>query len=225
MHQHMNSVRSLSVYCHSYEPGRLFMKQELLVVCLSVTHKGSSSMFLQLLSAGGLKHVDSRRYTHHQQRITHTTMSLGATLLWSGTNVYNGYNILRNYRNECSLKILKIRIQGCVCWCLRVWLFCYQWHGSSSTELFLMRQISPKWAGTVDVYIETLSVLHCEDEGSVWLIIAVISPRFDHSGSMGAYSCFITLINFLSDTAAINPPFYPAMELHGGRWLMRWLLL
>lgn len=71
-----------SVYCHSYEPGRLFMKQELLVVCLSVTHKGSSSsMFLQLLSAGGFKHVDNRLFTHHQQCITHTTRRNGCHIV------------------------------------------------------------------------------------------------------------------------------------------------
>lgn len=35
------------------------------------------------------------------------------------------------------------------------------------------------------------------------------------------HSYFITLINSLSDTAAINPPFFPAAELQGGGWLMR----
>lgn len=74
--------------------------------------------------------------------------------------------------------------------------------------------------------METLSVLRGEDEGSVWLTKAVIHCSFDHSGSMEAYSCFITLINSLSDTAAINPPFFPGTELQGRQWLMRmWSLL
>lgn len=87
---------------------------------------------------------------------------------------------------------------------------------SAPYTYLLMRDIFQKWSRQTDRNVETLTVLHAEDERSLWLIRSVKRSSFDQEGWMEAYSYFITLIHFLiQHIAAIHRPFVSATELQG----------